>query len=390
MRVLIATRIYAPEPAVAALRLASLAQTLADHGHEVEVLTSKAPRALRGTEPEQPGVRVRRASVLRDRDGFIRGYLPYLSFDIPLVARLLTARRADVIVVEPPPTTGAAVRAIAGLRRVPAVYYAADILADAAASAGIPSVVVRAVRRLERFVWKGCAALLAVSTSVATRLTELGVDPARVHTVGNGIDTTLFRPDGPATTRTEPYALYAGTASEVHGAGVFVEAMAQVSQGHLVFLGSGVDREAMRERATEIAPGRVTFLDSVSPREAAEWFRGAAVAVASVKPTGGYEFAFPTKLYAAVACGTPILFTGAGPGADFADHAPLGVSADYTPDAVAAALRERLTQPASVADREALADWARGEVAITAVAERIADVLVEVVDRQRDAPAVGR
>ena len=45
--------------------------------------------------------------VLRDRNGYVRGYLPYLSFDLPLILRLLFARRPSVVVVEPPPTTGA-------------------------------------------------------------------------------------------------------------------------------------------------------------------------------------------------------------------------------------------------------------------------------------------
>ncbi|MGY6499248.1 MAG: glycosyltransferase family 4 protein [Microcella sp.] len=389
MRVIIATRIYAPEPGAAAQRLTALAAHLADQGHDVEVLTARVPKALRGTEREHPGVRVRRAQVLRDRDGFVRGYLPYLSFDIPLVWRLITAKRADVIVVEPPPTTGAAVRTVARLRGIPAVYYAADILADAAASAGIAAPIVRAVRRLERYVWKGCAALLAVSEPVAERLRELGVPAERVRLVGNGTDTSAYGAMGPAVTREVPFALYAGTASEVHGAGVFVEAIAHVDVGELVFLGSGTDRAAMRRRAAEIAPGRVHFVDSVSPAEAAAWFRGAAVAVASVKPTGGYEFAFPTKLYAAVACGTPVVFSGTGPGAAFAEAAPLGASAPYDSDAVATQLRQLFATPATDAERAALAEWAEHHVSMTAVAERITYVLADVVREHARGP-VGR
>src|SRR3546814_10831501 len=36
---------------------------------------------------------VRRARVLRDAAGYVRGYLQYMSFDIPLAVRLLLARR---------------------------------------------------------------------------------------------------------------------------------------------------------------------------------------------------------------------------------------------------------------------------------------------------------
>lgn len=379
MRVLIASRIYAPEPGAAPQRLAALAAHLAREGHQVDVLTSRLPRALRLVEREHPGVRVCRAPVLRDRDGFVRGYLPYLSFDIPLMWRLLTVRRPDVIVVEPPPTTGAAVRTVARFRRIPAVYYAADILADAAASAGVARAVVRAVRRLERYVWRGCAALLAVSEPVAARLCELGVPAERVRVVGNGTDLSAYGVDGPIVTREKPYALYAGTASEVHGAGIFVEAMAHVDSGHLVFLGSGTERVALRRRADEIAPGRVHFVESVQPTEVAAWFRGATVAVASVKPSGGYDFAFPTKLYAAVACGTPVVFTGSGPGASFAEVSPLGVGTAYDADEVAVQLRECFAAPATPNERAALAAWAARTVSITGTAARIADVLDDAV-----------
>ncbi|MFN3707859.1 glycosyltransferase family 4 protein [Microcella sp.] len=381
MRVLIASRIYAPEPGAAPQRLAALAAYLADEGHDVEVVTARAPRALRGNEREYPGVHVRRAPVLRDREGFVRGYLPYLSFDIPLVWRLLTTRRPDVIVVEPPPTTGAAVRTVARLRRIPAVYYVADILADAASSAGVTQWIVRAVRRLELYVWRGCAALIAVSEPVVERLRELQVPPEQVRLVGNGIDTSAYGVTGPAVVRNEPYALYAGTASDVHGAGIFVEAMASVDNGQLVFVGSGTDRVALRRRADDIAPGRVHFIDAVSPEEVAAWFRGAALAVASVKPTGGYEFAFPTKLYAAVACGTPVLFTGNGPGAAFADSTPLGASVPYEVDAVARHLRASFAQPAPRTERIHLAQWAARTVSMTAITGRIATVLAEVVSR---------
>lgn len=370
MRVVIASRIFSPEPAAAAFRLEALATALAARGHEVEVLTSRPPAAQPIADP--PGVRVRRAPVLRDAGGAVRGYLQYLSFDVPLVLRLLLVRRPDAVVVEPPPTTGAVVRAVCALRRIPYVYYAADILADAARSAGSPSSVVAVVRLLERGSWRGAARVLSVSPTVTARLRELGVAAERIAEVGNGIDTSVFTDAGEAVERDEPYALYAGTASEVHGAGVFVEAIARVTGMRLVFLGAGVERAALRQRAESIAPGRVEFHDTVGAAEVARWLRGARVAVASVKPEGGYGFAFPTKLYAAAASGTPLLYAGEGPGRAFASAAPLAEAVAHDPAAVAEALiRLRNTAP-TAAERAELARWARGEVSIDAAAGRAA------------------
>lgn len=382
MRILLASRLFAPEPAVAAVRLAALARELVARGHEVEVLTSRLPRGI--ATVEEPGITVRRARVLRDRQGAVRGYLPYLSFDVPLFVRMLVARRPDAIIVEPPPTTGTVVRWAARMRRIPYLYYAADIVSDAAEQAGAARAVVAIVRRLESQAMRRAAAVLAVSRGFARRAEELGAAARRVVEIGNGADTRIFRPDGPAIEPTEPYALYAGTASESHGAGIFVDAIARVAGMRLVFLGGGSQFEAIAARAADVAPGRVDHIPTVPPDEAARWLRGAAVSLASAAPAAegraAYGF-FPAKLHAAAATGTPILYAGDGPGAAFAGESPLGEAVAYDPDAVAASLQRRVDAPPTVAERRAFAEWASERVSLAAVARRAAEA-VEVVTRR--------
>ncbi|MER3388725.1 MAG: glycosyltransferase [Microcella sp.] len=379
MRILIASRLFLPEPAVAATRLGALARELAARGHQVEVLTSRPPRGT--VVEEEPGVLVRRWPVLRNRQGAVRGYLPYLSFDIPLLGRLLAAR-ADIVVVEPPPTTGTVVRWLCRLGRVPYVYYAADILSDAAEHAGTHRAVVAVVRRLERAAARKAARVLSVSTDFTERLEALGVPTDRIALVGNGADTRVYTADDPtvepAVADAAPYALYAGTASEVHGAAVFVDALEHVDGLRLVYLGSGTDYAALRAAGERQAPGRVDVLPTVAPAEAARWLRGATVALASARPASGdaaaYRF-FPAKLHAAAACGTPILYAGEGSGATFAEDAPLGTAVPYDPRAVGAALQRALDHPATHEQRAAFAAWARERVSLAAVASRAADAI---------------
>ncbi|MDU5609325.1 MAG: glycosyl transferase family 1, partial [Actinomyces sp.] len=115
MLVTLATRTFTPEPTAAALRLGALARALAAGGDTVRVLTSRlAPSVARDARKaeesqaladagdgagEGPGlVEVHRAPVLRDRTGAVRGYVSYMSFDLPLLARLLVGPRPDVVV----------------------------------------------------------------------------------------------------------------------------------------------------------------------------------------------------------------------------------------------------------------------------------------------------
>ena len=88
--VVVATRVYAPEPVAAAFRQEALVVALERAGAEVTVLTTTAP----GTSAVRSRAgRVSRWPVKRDDQGQVRGYFSYLSFDIPLALsnRLLSS-----------------------------------------------------------------------------------------------------------------------------------------------------------------------------------------------------------------------------------------------------------------------------------------------------------
>lgn len=327
-------------------------------------------------------MRIRRAPVLRDRSGYLRGYLPYLSFDVPLLVRLVLARRADAVIVEPPPTTGAVVRLVCSLTRRPYIWYAADVWSDAAASTGSPDTVVRLLRALESWVLRGAAASVAVSDGVANRVRELGGESVVV--VGNGVDTDVFSLDGPR--RGDGRTLvYAGTASEWQGADVFVRAMRQVvetiSDARLVFIGQGSGLAEIKKLAAELPSVSVSILGNVPAAESAAWLRGAAGALVSIIPGQGYDFAIPTKVYASLATGTPVLYAGVGPVVEILDKDALGVAVGYDADAVADAMIA-LLRAASVDDhahRQRRAEWVADNRSLTAVADRVVDVLRDVI-----------
>ncbi|MGW9627085.1 glycosyltransferase family 4 protein [Microbacterium sp. NPDC055521] len=381
-RIAIVSRIYAPEPGAASLRLSAMARLLSESGAHVDVHTSRAPAGYSPADA-QPGIRVRRFPVLRDRNGYVRGYIQYLSFDIIAFFALLFLRRIDAVIVEPPPTTGFLLRIACQLRRVPYLFYAADIWSEAAQVAGAPTLVVSFVRWMERVTYNGAEAVLAVSDSVARRVS--GVAPhADVEVVGNGYDSDTFRPDPDALLGAPPYLLYAGTASEVHGAGIFIEAMqrvlAVIPSARLVFVGQGADRAAIEARAAAVAQDAIEFHPRLSPEATADWIRGANATLASVHPDG-YE-AFPTKMYASVGCGTPVIYTGGGEGADFVLNQHVGWSIPYDVAAVSDAMIQALLAPRSVEERQELAEWATRNHSLRRVSGRVANVLGTVIRRR--------
>ncbi|MFQ4147213.1 glycosyltransferase family 4 protein [Arthrobacter sp. LAPM80] len=345
IQVVVATRLFAPEVGAAAFRLKALVDGLVQQGAQVTVLTTKLP-------PEapvfKPVYKVSRWPVLRDASGYVRGYVQYLSFDIPLFFRLLLTR-ADVVVSEPPPTTGVVVALSSALCRRPFVYYAADIWSEALSAMDVSSIVKNVLGAVEGFVLRRATAVVAVSEPVAEQVAKFGVPYERIHVVGNGVDTSVFGPSGATAHAENPYFIYTGTMSEWQGAGIFIEALGKVlteyPETEIHFFGQGTDEPHLKELAEATVPGKVHFGGVVPPAQAAAWIRGATGALVSIKPEQGYDFAKPTKIYAAAGCGTPVIFAGQGDGAAVVHDNELGIATQYTASAVAEAMLKLLRDP---------------------------------------------
>ena len=394
MLVTLATRTFTPEPTAAALRLGALARALAAGGDTVRVFTSRLASSVArdaretgesqaladasGDTGEGSGlVEVRRAPVLRDRTGAVRGYVSYMSFDLPLLARLLVGPRPDVVVCEPPPTTGVAVRLACALRRVPYVYYCADIVSDAAALAGVPGLVVRTVAGLESFALRGARRVIAVSDGVALRARELGARDVAVVPNGVRVPEAVATgvPDGfPACSG--PVFVYAGTVAQWLAPEVFVDAFerarAQLGDARLVFVGQGSGWDGLAERAKGVAG--VDLIPAVSADEADRWMARATATLASLRP-GGYDYAYPTKILASLAQGTPVIYAGPGQAARDVEESALGVACSLDVDEIAEAMVALASGAASWVGRDGARAWVREHRSVLASSRAAAAVV---------------
>lgn len=386
-RVVLASRLFLPEVSAGAFRLGALTRGLVARGAAVDVVTTIPPKALRDQAVSIPGARIRRWPVLRDAGGNVRGYIQYLSYDAPLALRLLGAR-ADVIAAESPPTTGLVAAVVAKLRRTPLAYYAADVWTDGVTSMGASKPVIGLMRFMERAVLRAARVILSVSPEVTERLVALGADPDRIATIGNGIDTDVFSPDATPQDLGRPYFVYTGTMSEWQQPDVFVKGFARIAQQNpdvdLRFFGQGALLDELKSLAAQLAPGRVHFGGVVPAAESAQWIRGALASMVSIVPGKGYDFARPTKTYAAAACGTPVLFAGAATGRELVADAGLGEATGFDEREVSEAMERLIAQQAdgrTEAKRTGRAAWARENVSLAAAGERAAAAVLTSIER---------
>jgi glycosyltransferase involved in cell wall biosynthesis len=244
--------------------------------------------------------------------------------------------------------------------------------------------VLKAVEIAEQAALRGAARVLAVTAGMAQQVVRGGVDPATVRVVGNGVDVDVFTPAEPVGETPAARGLrvvYSGTMSEWQGAEVFVRGFARFLREHpdarLTLVGGGVDVPRLRVLAAELAPHAIDLPGTVPPERAAQLLASADVALASLVPGTGYDLMSPTKVFAATACGTPVLFAGVGGGAELVRDHRLGRVVEHDAYAVASALQD-ITTPTEPT-RIRLREWAVANGSLAAAARRAADAVLELL-----------
>jgi glycosyltransferase involved in cell wall biosynthesis len=151
------------------------------------------------------------------------------------------------------------------------------------------------------------AAVIAVSRSTAVQAVKLlGVDPARIHVVPNGVDPE-YRPDGPAVAGDRPYLLWVGGWGPHKGAREACAAIAGLADAgfpqELVMAGPQNDwmrAQLERDVATAPRPDRVRIAGYVP--DLAALYRGADAVLVTSRAEG---FGLPAA--EAMACGRAVI-----------------------------------------------------------------------------------
>ena len=227
------------------------------------------------------------------------------------------------------------------LRRLRRAHYDCLLLSwgypDAAAASwlarhlGIPYVVkvhgsdlnVKAeqalIRPQIRHALRGAQGVVAVSQALADKAVAMGVDPARVHVLYNGVEPNLFTPGPLSDARTklalpqdERILLYVGNLKDTKGCLDLLEAFPRVLATHpdanLLFVGSGPAREALLQRAAALGCAtRVRLVGAVEHFALGDWFRAADLLCLPSHNEG-----VPNVVLEAMACGTPVVATRVG------------------------------------------------------------------------------
>lgn len=177
----------------------------------------------------------------------------------------------------------------------------------------------RARRDCVRRVLTESDAILTVSDGLRDAVIELGVDPVRVHTVYQGINTELFTPGDQHAVRRRlqvpldrPLLVWVGRMVDVKGLDVLVDACSELQRRgrdiDLYLIGDGPLRRTVAAQIQSRGLSHsVHCIGPLPPASVADWYRAADATVLSSWSEG-----LPNVLRESLACGTPFVATDVG------------------------------------------------------------------------------
>jgi colanic acid biosynthesis glycosyl transferase WcaI len=352
----IISQFYSPEPAFIAT---SLAEELAGRGHEVRVLTGFPNYPQGRTYPGYRqrwndvsvagGLTVRRVPLYPSHDSSsVRRIASYLSFAATSsLAAIRYLTTVDALYVYHPPATAFAPAALLRLlRRVPTVLHVQDVWPESVtASPMVPAG--RAGRALHdvigaamRQVYHTASSIAVIAPSMRDLVVERGADPDRVRVVLNWTDESLFRPVAATDEarraighRGRCVVMHAGNIGPFQDIADAIRAAASDDASNevdLVLVGSGTEESAARTLAASLSARNVRFLGRRAPAEMAALYAAADYQLISLRDLPIFRGTIPSKLQAAMACGSPVVVSAPGDCAELVERSGAGFA--YPPE----------------------------------------------------------
>jgi glycosyltransferase involved in cell wall biosynthesis len=347
-------------------------------GHQVTVVTC-APNFPKGKVYEGysnrlwqseavEGIRVIRVwSYITANEGFVKRILDYQSFMLTATIASLFVRGADVVVgTSPQFFTACAAWAVAALKRVPFVFELRDLWPESIEAVGAmrKGRVIRALEKLEMFLYRRAALIVAVTHAFRDKLAARGIDRHKIEVITNGVDMSRFQPRPKDATLVEALGLqgcfvagYVGTHGMAHHLETILDA-AQSLQSRpggerfrFILLGDGAIQQALKEDAARRGLCNVIFIDSVPKEEVPRYWSLLDVSIIHLRKTKLFTTVIPSKLFECMGMGLPVLHGVAGESATIVESEHAGIVFEPENAAQLVASLERLSSDGALLDK---------------------------------------
>ncbi len=332
MRILILTQYYPPETGAPQNRLSDLAVRLKNMGADVSILTAmpnypsmkvyrEYVRKLYFRE-KMDGVTIHRAWIFAStKRNVLFRLLNYFSFVFSsMLIGLFYIKRQDYIICESPPLfLGISAYFLKLIKRSKLIFNVSDLWPESAEKLGIVKsrTLLRISYWLEKFIYKRSYLISGQTQGIVSNIKHRFPDKT-VYWFRNGIDPEYYDPMiiesdwryESGFKSADFVLLYAGIIGYAQGLDVILKAAKQlVDQDNIKFvlLGSGPEKERLKNIAEVESLSNVYFLDAVSRNKMPEIISCIDASIIPLKRLDLFQGAIPSKIFEVLAMNKPII-----------------------------------------------------------------------------------
>jgi colanic acid biosynthesis glycosyl transferase WcaI len=351
MKFLLLSQYFYPEIGATQVRLGAICKELFKQGHQVEVITALPNYPTNRIFPEYKGrlfvkekwegINIYRFWVYPATGSGLKRSINYGSFFLSSIFGVFFIRqKPDYIFVDsPPPFLSITAKLYSLFNRVPIIFNVADLWPDTVKQMNVinSGLILKAAYRLERSTYKWAKYINAVTLgNIKTFIEKKGIPRYKILFLPNGVDINLFRPLEPnielakkLNVLNKKVILFAGGLGYAQGLDVVVNAMSvlknELADLVFVFMGNGPEKERVGSLVEKLKLKNIILVDAKPLNLVPQYYSISYAGFASLKNLPLFEEVRPSKIFPIMACGRPIIYSGAGETAKLIRNADCGL-----------------------------------------------------------------
>ncbi|MBC8378889.1 MAG: glycosyltransferase family 4 protein [Planctomycetes bacterium] len=335
MRILLVHQYFLPKDQAEGNRWNRMTKVWAEMGHEVTVIsgmynlaTSEKYSWCKGKlicrEDYSDNINVLRAytSESYNKNFLCRAWAYFTVMFFGLWAAVFYAKgKYDVVLATSPPlTVGPIGVLIAKAKRAPFVFEVRDLWPESAIDTGVLAnpILIKILYWMERFSYKHAAFINALTPAFVDKLVKnKGIPADRVWMIPNAADLDVIQP-GPVNQEIRKrhdwgdkfVALYTGAHGKANCLWQLIETAKFLRDDPrflIVCLGSGMERDALMQKAGEEGLTNIQFLPPVSKGEVALYLNACDVTAIVLKKVDTFKTVYPNKMFDSMSAAKPIV-----------------------------------------------------------------------------------
>ncbi len=350
MRVLILSQYYTPEPVE---KVHDLASGLARNGHEVEVLTGfpcyphgkiySGYRQRLASQEVLDGVTVRRIPQLPDHSrSVLRRVLYYLSFAMSAMGiGPFLVRKADVVVVyQAALPVGIAGWWLSRWLGAPLVLDVVDLWPESVTASGLLNRrwIISTIRSVAKFIYGAATHVNVVTEGFRQNLIAMGVPERKLSVIENWMPTATYSLAEPDTAFAQQFDLHnkfvvmyagnMGASQDLHTVLNAAKLLRDQPDIRFALVGGGLQHDELVRRVADEQLTNVILPGRFPPDKMPGMYAFSNVLLVHLKPDSLSDVSIPSKTFAYMASGRPVLMAVRGDGAEFLQRNQFGLTAE--------------------------------------------------------------